>query len=116
MVKHWPIEPALSAGGAAVSLTGAGGGGSADPEPQPDEDSIVNTTCSFPQFVAALNAEDPRAAQQFAITPAAQSWVGSYLAAPTDQRRQMLRGAQSIPEAQQYIETVLRVANTCKNY
>jgi hemophore-related protein len=116
MVKHWPIEPARAVGGGAVSLTNAGSGSSADPGPRPNEDSIVNTTCSFPQFVAALNAEDPRAAQQFAITPAAQSWVGSYLAAPPDQRRQMLRGAQSIPEAQQYIETVLRVANTCKDY
>lgn len=99
-----------------MSLTGTGAGSSAEPEPRPDEDWIVNTTCSFPQFVAALNAEDPRAAQQFAITPAAQSWVGSYLAAPPDQRRQMLRGAQSIPEAQQYIDTVLRVAITRKKY
>lgn len=99
-----------------MSLIGADDAASADPEPQPDEDTIVNTTCSFPQVVAALNAEDPRAAQQFALTPAAQSWVGSYLASPADQRRQMLRRAQSIPEVQQYAETVLRVANTCNNY
>ena len=115
-VERWSRGPALAAGGGAVSLTGAGAGSPAEPEPQPDEDWIVNTTCSFTQFVAALNAEDTRAAQQFAITPAAQSWVGSYLASSPDQRRQMLRGLQSIPEAQQYIETVLRVANTCKDY
>ncbi|ORW28080.1 hypothetical protein AWB91_02390 [Mycobacterium paraense] len=97
-------------------MTGADGAASADHEPQPDEETIVNTTCSFAQVVAALNAEDPRAAQQFAITPAAQSWVGSYLASPADQRRQMLRRAQSIPEVQQYTDTVSRVANTCNEY
>lgn len=99
-------------------MTGAGGGGSADPEPEPDtdEDTIVYTTCSFPQFVAALNAEDTRAAQQFAITPAAQSWVGSYLASSPDQRREMLHCAQSTPEARQYVDTVLRVAGTWKNH
>ncbi|WP_068176385.1 hemophore-related protein [Mycobacterium sp. UM_CSW] len=97
-------------------MTGADGAVSTNPEPQPDQDWIVNTKCSFPQFVAALNAEDIRAAQQFAITPAAQSWVGSYLASSPDQRRQMLRRAQSIPDARQYIDTMLRVASTCKNF
>ncbi|OBA64483.1 hypothetical protein A5647_02065 [Mycobacterium sp. 1100029.7] len=85
-------------------------------KPMPDDDRIVNTTCSFPQFVATLNAENTRAAQQFAITPAAQSWVGSYLASSPDQRRQMLRRAKSLPEAQQYIDTVLRVVNSCNEY
>jgi hemophore-related protein len=116
VVKLWSINLAVAAGGAALSLTGAAGAASADPDPNPNEDTIVNTTCSVPQVAAALNAEDPRAAQQFAITPAAQSWVGSYLASPPDQRRQMLRQAQSIPQAQQYVGTVMRVNNTCNNY
>jgi hemophore-related protein len=114
MVELRSIKPGVAAGGGALSLTGADGAASADPDF--DEDTIVNTTCSFAQVVAALNAEDPRAAQQFAIAPAAQAWVGSYLAAPWDQRRQMLLQAQSIPEAQQYVGTAMRVANACNHY
>lgn len=100
-----------AAAGLALSLT-ASGAASADP----DEDLIVNTTCSYPQVVAALNAQDPQAAAQLAATPAAQSWLGSYLAAPPDQRRQMLQQAQSLPQAQRYSGTLGRVANTCHNY
>ena len=108
------IKLAIAAGGAALSVTGWAGVASADPNF--DDDSIVNTTCSYPQVVAALNAEDPGAAQQLAATPAAQSWLGTYLASPPSQRRQMLDQARSLPQAQQYSGTVLRVAGTCNNY
>jgi hemophore-related protein len=85
-------------------------------DPNANEDSIVNTTCSYPQVVAALNAEDPTAAQQLATTPAAQSWLGTYLASPSDQRRQMLDQARNVPQTQQYAATVTRVTHSCNNY
>lgn len=114
MGKLLTITLAGAVGGAVLLLTGADGAASADPDP--NEESIVNTTCTYPQVVAALNATDPGAAQQFATTPAAQSWLGSYLASPPDQRRQMLRQAQSAPQGQQYSATVIRVINTCNNF
>ena len=114
MVTRWSVKLALAAGGAALSLSAAAGVASADPNY--NDNSIVNTTCNYPQVMAALNAVDPAAAQQVATTPAAQSWLGTYLAAPPDQRRQMLNQAESLPPAQQYEGTVRRVANTCNNY
>lgn len=80
------IRLAVVAGGLTLSLTAA-----AVASADPNEDLVVNTTCSYPQVVAALNAQDPQAAQQ----------------------------AQALPQAQQYSRysgTAVRVASTYNNY
>ena len=99
-----------AAGGLALLLTVGAGIASADPDP------IVNTTCTYPQVVSALNAQDPAAAAQFNSSAAAQSMLRRFLASSPAQRQQMAQQVQGIPEAQQYFGTIQQVANACNNY
>src|SRR5277367_4760172 len=77
---------AVAVGGLALSLTAGAGVASADPDLGP----VVNTTCSYSQFTAALNAQDPAAAANFNASPVAQGYLRQFLAAPPAQRQQML--------------------------
>jgi hemophore-related protein len=103
---------AAATGGLALSLTAAAGIASASP----DLGAAINTTCTYPQAVSALNAQNPAAAADFNASPVAQSWLSSFLASPPDQRQQMADELQGSPQMQQYAETVSQVANTCDNY
>lgn|GEM_PF-356479 len=102
----------VAGGGLALSLAIATGVASADPDLSP----LVNTTCTYPQAMAALNAESPATAQQFAASPVAQGWLRSFLGAPPDQRQRMIQQVQTMPGAQQYIGVALQAANTCQNF
>ena len=102
---------AVAVGGLALSLTAGAGVAFADPV-----DAAVNTTCSYPQAVAALNAQSPAVAQQFNGSPAAQAWMQAFFASPVDQRQQMAQQAGSVPGAQRYVGLVVQIANTCNHY
>lgn len=108
MVRFSLSRSAVAVGGLALSLAGGAGIASADP--------IVDTTCSYPQVVSALNAQDPAAAAQFNSSPVAQHYLKKFLASSPDQRLQMEQQIQGIPEAQQYFGTIQQVASTCNNY
>ncbi|MCV7259962.1 hemophore-related protein [Mycobacterium shimoidei] len=95
-------------GALAFALTAGAGVASADP--------LVDTTCSYPQVVSALNAQDPAAAEQFNSSPVAQSYLRRFLGSPPAKRQQMIQQVQAIPEAQQYLGTIQQVASTCNNY
>jgi hemophore-related protein len=99
---------AAAVGGLALSLIAWAGVASADP--------VIDTTCTYPQAVAALNAQDPAAAAQFNASPLAQSYLRRFLASPPAQRQQMIQQLQGIPAAQQYLGTIQQVATTCNNY
>lgn len=99
---------AAAVGALTLSLTAGAGIASADP--------LVDTTCSYPQVLSALNAQDPAAAAQFNSSPVAQSYLQRFLAAPPAKRQQMVQQVQGIPQAQQYLGTIQQVANTCNNY
>lgn len=102
----------LAAGiGGLLLAAGAPGFASADPM-----DPVINTTCTYPQVLAALNAQDPAAAAQFDASPVAQGWLNQFLAAAPPQRQQMIDQAQSSPAGQPYVGVMIRVANTCKNF
>src|SRR5215469_2639344 len=103
---------AAAISGLALSLTAAAGVASADPDLSP----IINTTCSYSQVVAALNAGSPAAAAQFNSSPAAQSWLRSFLASPPAQRQQMARQVEAMPSARPYLGVAIQAANTCTNY
>jgi len=111
MVTLLATRMAVAVGGLALSLTAGAGVAFADPL-----DAAINTTCSYPQAVAALNAQSPAVAQEFNASPAARAWVRTFFASPVDQRQQMAREAQSVPGAQQYVGLVVQIANTCNNY
>jgi hemophore-related protein len=112
MVKRSLIRLAVAVGGVAVSLTGTAGVASADPDLGP----IVNTTCTYSQAVAALNAEDPAAAAEFNASPPTQSFLRRFLASPRDQRLRMAQQVESTPGAQQYFGVMQEVFSSCNNY
>ncbi len=80
------------------------------------QNPAVNTTCSYSQVVAAMNAQSPDAAAQFNAAPMAQSFLQNFLASPPPQREQMLEQAQAVPEAAQYVNLVGPIAKTCDKY
>ncbi|MBV9722204.1 MAG: hemophore-related protein [Mycobacterium sp.] len=103
---------AVAIGGLALSIVAGAGIASADPA----VDSVVNTTCSYPQVVAALNAQSPGAAAKFNQSPMAQGWLRNFLAAPPPQRAQMVQQAEGMPGAAQYIGLIGQIAGTCNSY
>jgi hemophore-related protein len=102
---------ATAVGAVALSLTAGAGLASAQPD-----DPVVNTTCTYPQVVSALNAQDPAAAAQFNASPVAQSALRRFLASPPAQRQQMIQQLQASPGGQQYLGTIQQVAQVCNNY
>ena len=99
-------------GGLLLSLVVGGGIASA----APDVNAIVNSTCTYPQVMAALNAQSPDAANQLSSNPAATAWLQRLVASPPDQRQQMIAQVQSLPALQQYNGLISQVAHTCNNY
>jgi hemophore-related protein len=96
---------AVAVGGLALSLSAGAGVASADPDLGP----IVNTTCSYPQVMAALNAQDP-------ASPASESFLRQFLASSPNQRLRTAQMMQNAPGAQQYFGLIQQVFNTCNNY
>ena len=112
MVTRSLIRLAAAGGGLALSLVAGAGIASADPA----MDAAINTTCSYPQVVAALNAQSPAAAAKFNSSPMAQGWLRSFLASPPPQRAQMAQQAEGMPGAAQYIALIDQIATSCNNY
>jgi hemophore-related protein len=112
MIKLSLTRLAVAVGSLALSLTAGAGVASADPDLGP----IVNTTCSYPQAVSALNAQDPEVAAAFNASPMAQSALRQFLASPPSQRLQMAQQMESSPRAQQYLGVIQQIAATCNNY
>jgi hemophore-related protein len=102
----------VAAAGMALSL----GIGTGIASAQPDVSAVVNTTCSYPQVVAALNQQSPAVASQFTSNPVAVAWVQNFLASPPAQRQQLIQQVQDIPAAQPYTGLVLQVVSTCNNF
>jgi hemophore-related protein len=111
VTRSW-TRLAAAVSGLALSLLAGAGIASADPA----LDSAINTTCSYPQVVAALNAQSPTAAARFNQSAMAQSWLRSFLASPPPQRAQMAQEAEGMPGAAQYIGLIGQIAGTCNNF
>jgi hemophore-related protein len=112
MVTRSFTRLAAAVGGLALSLVAGAGIASADP----GIDAAINTTCSYPQVVAALNAQSPAAAAKFNSSRMAQGWLQSFLASPPPQRAQMAQQAEGMPGAAQYIGIIGQIATSCNNY
>ena len=98
--------------GAVAAVMLAGGTASA----APDLSGIVYSTCTYPQVIAALNAQSPDAAQKLEANPMATGWLQRLIASPPDQRQQMIASVQNLPALQQYSGLIAQVANTCNNF
>ena len=83
---------------------------------EPDTSAIVNSTCTYPQVMAALNDQSPNLANELNANPLAVGWLQGLVGAPPDQRRQMVQQVQGIPALQPYIPVINQVAHTCNNY
>lgn len=100
------------AGGAALSMAAGVGVASAAPDLGP----LVNTTCSYSQVVAAINAQSPEAVNALNAQPIAQSTLNSFIASPAEQRQQIAQQVLATPMPQQFPVDFQRVASTCNNY
>lgn len=109
-----PLVTRLTAGSAGLLLTLFAIGGVASA--QPNMDSIVGSTCTYPQVMAALNAQSPDVANEVSANPVATAWLQQLVASPPEQRRQMVAQAQGVPAVQQYSGLISQVANSCNNY
>ena len=109
-----PLTMRLVAGSCGLALSFLAGGGIASAEP--DVTPIINSTCTYPQVINALTAEDPAAAQQVTSNPVATAWLQQLVASGPDGRRQMVKQAQAVPAVQQYTGLISQVASTCNNY
>lgn len=114
MVTRSISKWAAAAGGLALSVLAGTGIASAD-DLSP---AAINTTCSYPQVVAALNAQQPGAGAQLTSNGLASGFLQRYLAAPPPQRVQMAQQAEAqFPgPAHQYLPLINQVAVTCNNF
>ena len=112
MITRSLTRLALAGGTLALSFGAATGIASANPDLGP----FINTTCTYGQVIAALNAQDPAAAAEFNASPMAQGFLQSFLSAPPDKRQRLALQVQAMPQAQQYLGTMSQVAGTCNNY
>jgi hemophore-related protein len=102
----------IGTGVAALSLFAGSGTASA----APDVEAIVNSNCTYPQVIAALNAKSPEVAAQITENPLANSWLQQLVAAPPDVRRQMVAQVQAMPAMQGYTGLINQIAKTCDNF
>ncbi|HYO02537.1 MAG TPA: hemophore-related protein [Mycobacterium sp.] len=103
---------AAGLGGLAMALMAGSGLASA----APSDAVIVNSTCTYPQVIAALNAEDPVAANTLASNPMANGFLQDLVNSPPGQRQQKIDQVRAYPAAAQYSGLIAQVANTCSNY
>jgi hemophore-related protein len=109
MVKHTPARLVVVVCALAFAWTTGAGTASAEPDLSP----FINTTCTYSQAEAALNALSPDGGNEFSATPTSQTWLHAFLDSPVEQRRQLI---QQAPQLNQYTALVVAMANTCKNY
>lgn len=112
MTKLWLTRFTVAVGGLALSLTAGAGIASATPDLGP----AVNTTCTYDQLVAALNAEDPTVAAFFNSDPEMQDGLRQFLAGSPSQRRQTAQEIASNPDSAPYLDSLQRTFATCHNY
>lgn len=95
-----------------MALTAGAGIASASP----DVNLIINSTCTYPQVMAALNAQSPESANQLNSNPAATAWLQQLVASPPPQRQVMVQSLQGVPAVQQYTGIINSVAGSCNSY
>jgi hemophore-related protein len=116
MIKPLLTRVGVAVGSLASSLTAGVGVASADP----NLGSAVNSTCTYSQFVAALNAQNPQYGSAFHSSPDLQAQLQQFLAAPPggDQRQQWAQQVVSNrnPTNQQLLPILQKAFDTCNNF
>ena len=114
MIKLLLTRVGITVGSLALSLTAGAGVASADL----DLGSAVNTTCTYPQFVAALNAQNPQYGSLLNSSPDLQAQLHQFLAGSRDQRQQWAQAVVNNrnPTNQQIIPILKTAFDTCNNF
>jgi hemophore-related protein len=103
---------AVAVSALAVSFAAGAGVASAEPDLGP----AVNSTCSYPQFVAALHAQMPKEAAEFDASPATQALLRQFIASPPSQRVVLARALLNQPGADQAVPAIQQIFSVCNNY
>ena len=82
----------------------------------PAVDAIANSTCTYPQVIAAVNAEAPETAAELNSSPLVNMWLQGLMAASPDERRAKIAEVSGYPQMQQYAPVINQVAYSCNNY
>ncbi len=98
--------------GVLMSLIAGGGIASAAPA----TDAIVNSNCTYPQIIGALQDQDPVVAGQITGNPVAVGYLQRFVGSPPQERRNMIAQAQSVPAIVQYTGLINSVAGSCSKY
>ena len=94
--------------GLALSVTAGAGVASADP--------VIDTTCSYPQVIAALNTENPTLGAKFSSNPLAGAMLSNFLASDPVERQRLAQEFQGTSWGQKYFGAMASIANSCNNY
>lgn len=112
MIKLSRTNLAIAVCGVALSVPLSVGVASAAPDFGP----VINTTCTYDQVIAALNAQQPALAEEFNTSPFAQGALRNFLASPPADRQQTVAQLQGSPAASQYFGPISSIAGSCSNY
>ncbi|WP_199179470.1 hemophore-related protein [Mycolicibacterium goodii] len=107
-----PIRMAIAVGGLVVTMAAGTGIASAEP----NLGAAVNTTCTYPQFVSALDAQNPAAGAVLNASPQMQSTLRQFIDAPRDMRQKMATAIVNYPPNKPYIGLLQSVFDTCNNF
>ncbi|WP_327113270.1 hemophore-related protein [Nocardia sp. NBC_01730] len=97
---------------------------------QPGPGALLETTCSFAQIDAAVHAQFPEFAARLDANPDRKAKLQEFLNLPVDQRKQRAQEfldthpdakrkfeeRRDSPQAQERIQNLRTVADTCHNY
>lgn len=99
-----------------AGLAGSLGAGTGIAVAQPDISAVVDSTCTYPQVMAALNDQNPGVANDLNANPMATGWLRSLIDAPPAQRTTMVQQVQGDPALQSYMPVIYQVAGSCNKY
>ncbi len=112
MTKVFLTRLVVGVGGVALSLGVGAGVAAASPGLGP----AVNTACSYPQLVSALNAQSPEAGAAFGQSPVLQAGLQQFLASGPAERERIAGQIAAAPWAQPYLGSIEQAFNTCNTF
>lgn len=114
MIKQGLARIGIGVGGVTLALTAGIGVASADP----NLGAAVDTTCTYPQFVAALNAQNPMYGSTLNSSPQMQGDLQTFLAEPpgSERRQRFARNVANNPANQQLLPILQKAFDTCKGF
>jgi hemophore-related protein len=112
MMKVSLTRVAVAASGLALAVTAGAGIASA----QPYVDTMVNSPCTYDQAIAAVNAENPMAAQYLMQSPPNLEFVRVFLGSSKDQRVSLLNQIKGNPGIDQALPVFTQMMSSCVNY